>query len=113
MEHRILQRAFGKRAFKVVMPKSNGNATRMNLFSILILLRKIRSDRDALICTLEDIRSFQIAQEEMQQNQKRYMVELKLVAEILRVFKEESLGIVDDAENDFFAIFNMTVKFEA
>jgi len=91
----VLKRAFGKSVFRVQMTKSNGEFRIVHMFTILILLRNIRIAGDVIACTPGDIQSFQTAWEEMQQDQTRYKVELKLITEILRVFRKESLGILD------------------
>jgi len=108
-----LRRAFGKSVFRLAMAQDCTFHSRNRLFAVLILLRKIRDAGDVVICAPEDIRSFQIVQEELGNDRASYKVELKLIAEILRTIKNESLGIMSDIEDDLSTAFNRIVRLGA
>jgi len=111
--HEAMQRAFGKNVFRIGLASVSHQFKKMQLLSTIILLRKIRDAGDVVICTLKDIQLFQKAREELQRTPEHYTVELKMLDEILRTIKDESLGIVDDNEKDSLALFARTVKLGA
>jgi len=108
----VLKRAFGKSVFRINLAQEDDFYRKDRLFSLLILLRTIRESGDVLICTQNEISCLKLASSMIRENYAfKHGTEIKLVAEILRMIEDESLGIIDDDFGRDIINLKRTVKF--